>query len=113
MAVTKILLDCIDQKLIVTEVPVITSGGVNNNTVIINFSAEWNGLEKSAIFFTSNYKTVYEVPLTENEVTIPAEVLSEPGTLYVGVRGYSSADTLVKPSDLVKLKIVPGAPPGK
>ena len=111
MAVTKILLDCTDQNLIVTEVPVIASGGINDNAVVITFSAEWNGLAKSAIFFTSNYKTIYEVVLTNNEGTIPAEVLNEPGTLYVGVRGVNSGGVVVKTSSLVKFKIVPGAPP--
>lgn len=111
MATTKILLDCTDQKLIVTEVPVIASGGINDNAVVITFSAHWDGLAKSAIFFTSNYKTIYEVVLTNNECTVPAEVLNEPGTLYVGVRGVNSGGVIVKTSSLVKFKIVPGAPP--
>lgn len=111
MAMTKILLDCTDQNLIVTEAPVIASGGINDNMLVINFSAEWSNLAKSAIFFTSNYKTIYEAVLTNGECTIPAEVLTEAATLYIGVRGYNSDDVLVKPSTLVKFKIVPGAPP--
>ena len=111
MAVTKVLLDCVDQKLIVTEVPVIASGGINDNVVVITFTAEWNGLAKSAIFFTSNYKTIYEVVLTNGEATIPAEVLNEPGELFIGVRGVNSGGVIVKTSSLVKFKIVPGAPP--
>lgn len=111
MAMTKILLDCTDQNLIVTEAPVIASGGINDNMLVINFSAEWSSLAKSAIFFTSNYKTIYEAVLTSGECTIPAEVLTEPATLYIGVRGVNSDDVIVKTSSLVKFKIVPGAPP--
>lgn len=111
MAMTKILLDCTDQNLIVTEAPVIASGGINDNMLVISFSAEWSSLAKSAIFFTSKYKTVYEAVLTNGECTIPAEVLTEPATLYIGVRGVNSDGVIVKTSTLVKFKIVPGAPP--
>lgn len=107
---TIIRLDCMDQKLIVNNAPLISSGGINGNTVEVNFSSEWNEFTKSAVFFSSNYETVYEVILTDNKCTIPVEVLDKAGTLFVGVRGVKSA--VVKTSSLVKFKVVEGAPIG-
>ena len=38
MANTKILLDCIDRSLIVAELPMVTTGGVNDNIIEVNFT---------------------------------------------------------------------------
>lgn len=111
MANTKILLDCIDQNLVVAESPVISSGGANSTTIEVNFSTEWGGLGKSAVFFTDKNKTVYEIVLVNNACVVPAEVLTDTGYLFIGVRGVG-ADGIVKPSSIIKYKISKGAPVG-
>lgn len=112
MASTIIKLDCIDKKLIANEVPVIASGGVNDTTIEVNFSTEWDGLGKSAVFFNEKYETVYEVVLTNNACTIPGEVLTDPGYIFIGVRGVDADETVVKTSTLVRFKLANGAPVG-
>ena len=109
---TIIKLDCTDQNLIATEIPVIASGGVNDKKIEVNFSSEWDGLGRSAVFFTQKYKTVYEVVLVNDSCTIPSEVLTDPTYLFIGVRGVDSNENLVKTSSLVKFRIVDGAPVG-
>lgn len=111
MANTVIKLDCIDQNLIVAESPVISSGGANSTTIEVNFSTEWGGLGKSAVFFTDKNKTVYEIVLVNNACIVPAEVLTDTGYLFIGVRGVG-ADGIVKPSSIVKYKVSKGAPVG-
>lgn len=111
MANTRIVLDCIDQELIVNKAPVVASGGTNETILEVNFSSHWDGLGKSAVFFTSNYKTVYEIVMSNNECTVPYEALIEHGYMYIGVRGVDSSG-VIKTSSLVKYKIVKGAPVG-
>jgi hypothetical protein len=112
MASTIVKLDCVDKKLIANEVPVIASGGVNDTTIEVNFSTEWDGLGKSAVFFNEKYETVYEVVLTNDACTIPGEVLTDPGYIFIGVRGVDADENVVKPSTLVRFKLLNGAPVG-
>lgn len=109
---TTISLVANDQLLSVALNPKIASGDVKSVTLHVDFSAEWDGFAKSAVFFTLNDETVFEKVLVSNECTIPAEVLAESGILYIGVRGVNSGNNTVKTSTLVKYKIEEGAPAG-
>jgi hypothetical protein len=101
-----------DQKLTVALGPKLASGDKNSVYLHTIFSSHWNGFVKSAVFFTSWDKTVYEVLLDNNECVIPHEVLTLSGDLYIGVRGVDPDTYAVKTSTLVKYRIEKGAPVG-
>jgi hypothetical protein len=47
--------------------------------------------------------------MAEDKCKVPWEVLSEPGTLFIGIRGVDSEDVEIKTSTEVKLKVLKGA----
>ena len=109
---TTINLFASDQLLTVVFKPKLASGDMNSVLLHVDFDSIWDRFTKSAVFFTSNDDTVYEMILTDGECTVPHEVLAESGTLFIGVRGVA-ADNAVKTSTLVKYKIDDGAPVGE
>ena len=110
---TTIGLSANDQLLAVTLNPKVASGQQNTVDIRVEFSDDWDGFAKSAVFFTSNdTNTIYEKVLTNGECVIPAEVMSKDGVLYIGVRGVNSQNNEVKTTSLVKYKITEGTPSG-
>lgn len=109
---TYIRLAANDQKLTVAMGPKLASGDQNSVSLHTAFSGHWKGYEKSAVFFTSWDKTVYEVLLDDNECVVPHEVLKLSGDLYIGIRGVDPDTYAVKTSTLVKYRIEKGAPMG-
>lgn len=109
---TKISLVATDQLLSVALQPKVASGDQNSVELHVDFDSEWDGYGKSAVFFTSDDDTVYEMVLTDGNCVIPHEVLANAGVLYIGVRGVNSDNNAVKTSSLVKYKIAEGAPAG-
>jgi hypothetical protein len=100
-----------DQHLSVTAQPKIASGDQNSVLLHVDLTAEWDGYGTSAVFFTGEDSTVYEVILVDGNCTVPHEVLADAGLLYIGIRGVK--DDMIKTSSLVKYKIVQGAPVGE
>lgn len=91
----------------------LVEGAVNVNIVQFVFSADWDGLTKTAVFQAGSDK--YSVLLDEsNETPIPWEVLQNPRrTLYAGVYGTVGGD-LVLPTIWASLgTIQEGATPGQ
>lgn len=109
---TTISLVATDQLLSVALQPKVASGDQNSVELHVDFDSEWDGYGKSAVFFTSENNTVYEMVLTNGNCVIPHEVLAKPCDLYIGVRGVNSGNNAVKTSSLVKYKIIKGAPAG-
>lgn len=107
---TQIDLITTDQVLTVVQRPTIASGDQNSVNVQVEFDAFWDSYAKSVVFFTDKNPTVYEAVLTDSICTIPREVLSESGRLFIGVRGVNG--NKIKTSTLVRYKIVEGAPAG-
>ena len=102
-----------DQLLTVVLNPKLTSGDQNTTDIHVDFSEDWDGFAKSAVFFTSNdTNTVYEKVMTNNTCIIPAEVMAKRGILYIGVRGVNASENEVKTTSLVKYIISEGAPSG-
>lgn len=102
-----------DQLLTVVLNPKLTSGDQNTADIHVDFSEDWDGFAKSAVFFTSNdTNTVYEKVMTNNKCIIPAEVMVKRGILYIGVRGVNASENEVKTTSLVKYIISEGAPSG-
>lgn len=97
-------------KLTVRKKEQITSGSVNVYPVTFEFSEDWEGLDKVAVF-RAGEKTVSIQ--TDGETTIPWEVLKEPGfVLYAGVYGTKGAE-IVLPTIWAQLnRIEVGTAPG-
>lgn len=109
---TNIQIQCIDQVLTITNEPIVASGGVNEDTVTFDFCPLWDGLVKTATFYTDKEpEDIYEVVLSEDSCVIPHEVLSDEGVLNIGVRGMSD-DVVIRTTATIKYKIIKGAPRG-
>lgn len=82
-------------QLTVREKEPITSGSVNVYPVQFEFSEDWDGLEKTAIFQAGCMEKT--VSLTGGACTVPAEVLSDPGGYYLmaGVCGKQGESTVL------------------
>lgn len=102
---------CEDQRLLVTQSPVIASGDVNTDRVYFDFSEEWNNFTKIAVFFRDKGVTYYHDLLDENvEAVIPKEVLQDEGYFYFGVTGVNKDDdTQLLTSQIIKYRVVKGA----
>ena len=102
-----------DQLLQVTVNPTISSGEQNTVEVHVDFSDDWDGFSKSAVFFTSlNKNAIYEIVMTDGKCIVPAEVMEKECMLFIGVRGVNSNNNEVKTTSLVKYKISEGTPTG-
>lgn len=100
-----------DLVLAATRMPRVSCNNQNSVKLHVDFDTAWDGYAKSAVFYTSKDYTVYEVILSaDGECLVPAEVLIEEATLYIGVRGVKTASGEVKASTLVKYKVLPGTP---
>ena len=100
-----------DQVLAATRMPRVSCNNQNSVKLHVDFDTNWSGYAKSAVFSTSKDHTVYEVILSaDGECLVPAEVLIEEATLYIGVRGVKTASGEFKSSTLVKYKVLPGTP---
>ncbi len=98
-------------RLYVMEKELITSGSANIYPVRFEFSPDWDGLERTAIFQAGCRKK--SVPIVDGVCSVPAEVLSEPGRyLMMGVCG-KQGESVVLPTVWANLGwIVEGAVPG-
>lgn len=100
-----------DQVLTATRMPRVSCNNQNTVKLHVDFDTAWNGYARSAVFYTSKDPTPYEVILSsDGNCIVPAEVLIEEATLYIGVRGVKTASGEVKSSTLVKYKVLPGTP---
>lgn len=68
----------------------INAGEYNITTLNFEFSDEYEGLTKMAVF--SNCETSIKIAILNNQCTIPFEVLEEPGQVLLGVYGYEGED---------------------
>lgn len=97
---------CSDQSLRLTASPVIAGGGVNETMLSVEFSDEWDGFEKTAVFYR-NEDSVFHVMLEDGECLVPCEVLAEPGAFYFGIMGVHG-DTL-KTTEVLRYPVRMGA----
>lgn len=98
-------------QLTVREKEPITSGSVNVYQAQFEFSADWDGLEKTAVFQAGCAEKA--VPLSDGGCTVPAEVLVTAGNfLMAGVCGRSGENTVL-PTVWATLGLIhEGAVPG-
>lgn len=98
---------CIDQTLTVTNAPLISSGGIQTDSLKFDFCPMWDGFKKTAIFYRDESE-VYAVLVNENsEAIVPKEVLQNEGFFYFGVHGVSGDK--VRTSQVLRYRVVKGA----
>lgn len=96
-----------DQRLKITEAPILASGGQNETSVVFTFCEKWDGFVKTAIFYRDENEVYYCVLDAENTCVVPWEVCSESGTFYIGVFG--DKDGTRRTSTTVRYKVKRGA----
>lgn len=82
-----IKLKCVEQTLTIVNAPEISSGNVNYDTINFEFCSSWSGFTKTAIFYRKKAEPYYKVLDSSNNCTIPKEVLTDRGLIFIGVFG--------------------------
>ena len=96
-----------DQDLIITQKPLLASGDKDSVLLHVDFSTEWDGYSKTAIFYRSVNNVYHAVLDMNDECLIPWEVLASDGTMNFGV--YGIKDEIRKTTEVITYKIVKGA----
>lgn len=97
-----------DQRLIITDLPKLASGGFNETRVEFTFDSKWDGLIKTAMFYTDKSR-VYYIVIEDGAAVVPHEVLANEGILHFGVFGYNTDPKQTRTTELLHLTIVEGA----
>lgn len=88
----------------------LASGDVDSVFLDVSFDSSWDEFAaRTAVFYTSQDDTVFEMLLVDNKCTVPHEVLAKECTLFIGIRAVTTDGAKIKTSSIVKLKIVQGA----
>lgn len=103
-----IQVSCIDQVMTMTNTPVISSGGVREDSVSFSFCPLWDGYYKTAVFWRTEDDAYHVVLDDTNSCVIPDEVLMTDGALFFGVFGVNDAGDR-RTSDVLRYTIVKGA----
>ncbi|MDY4081157.1 MAG: hypothetical protein SOY97_05965 [Candidatus Metalachnospira sp.] len=100
-------IDCIDQTLVITNSPSLSSGDIENSKVAFNFDSAWERFTKTAIFY-QNEDNVYYSMLDDNDVcVIPWEAMQNKGTMYFGVYGQLDGTRIT--SEVIPYTVLKGA----
>lgn len=100
-----------DQVLLATLLPKVACNNINTVKLRVEFDSAWDGLTKTAVFYTSNDPTPYPVSIpATGECTIPHECLAYAGYLYISIRGDKASAGTVKSTTQIAYKILPGTP---
>ena len=94
-----------DQRLRLVNEALIASGGVDVLQIRFEFCDLWEGCGRTAVFYRDP-ETVYHVPVIDDLVTVPSEMLADEGHFYFGVFGVKSN---LRPTEVVKVNVVRGA----
>lgn len=92
-------------KTVVRKKELITSGSVNVYSVQFEFSADWDGLDKTAVFRAGDC-SIAVLLSSDHRCNIPWEVLQKPNLhLYAGVCG-TRGDNIVLPTIYVDFGVI-------
>lgn len=109
MSNTPIHVKIIDQKIQLTNTPLIASGSQGVLQVHCAFDVLWAGYEVTAVFFREEKGkalTVYHVPVYLSTAEVPWEVLKEEGYFYMGFMGVAEN---TRTTELIRLEVKRGA----
>lgn len=88
MGKTLIRVDCVDQRLYVSDAPAVASGGRNEDQIEFNFCPMWDGFEKVAVFRRKELPQPYASVIdSEGRCDVPWEVLVDKGWIRFNVVG--------------------------
>lgn len=100
----------IDQKIQLTNTPLIASGSEGVLQIHCAFDSLWSGYEVTAVFYREEKQginaPVYHVPVYLSSVTVPHEVLKSEGHFYFGFMGVAEN---TRTTEVIRLKIERGA----
>lgn len=100
----------VDQQLVFINRPVIASGGINEDYINFDFSEEWDGFAKIAIFYKYGEEEKYLSAIAEyGTCLIPYELTITPGKIYFGVIGGTQDRTIIYTSELAEYEVEQGA----
>ena len=97
------------QRIELTDAAMLVAGTVNEYTARFTFDADWDGLQRTAVFSCGDISR--EQLLTDDACTVPWEVLVSNGYLRVGVYGTKDGSRLPTIWTERRLYINPGAGP--
>lgn len=107
MSSTTINLKVVGQTLTMVGTPVVASGGINEDYLLIDFDSSWDNLAKIAIFYKKKGEIYYSLVDTENKCIVPQEVIATKGFMYLGICGVY--DDLQKTTQVIKYQITNGS----
>lgn len=102
-----IQVSCVDQTLVLTNTPLIASGGIEEDYVSFSFCPLWQDYFKTAVFWRSEAEAYHVVLDASNSCMIPVEVLQEDGAIFFGVFGVNE-DGVQRTSEVLRYTIVKG-----
>lgn len=108
MAKTVINARVIDQALLLDNLPVLASGGVDEIQVAFSFCNLWAGATKKTAVFFRDPVNVYHAEMESDTCTIPWEVYAAPGTVYMGAFA-EYADGTARTCEALPLTVNQGA----
>ena len=101
-------INCNDQALTITNMPLITSGDIGIDSVAFNFCPLWKGWTKTAVFWRNTDNVYYQVLDSNDSCIIPKEVLADSGILYLSVFGVDENEN-VRTAEILRYNIKAGA----
>lgn len=107
MSSTTINLKVVDQTLTMIGTPVVASGGINEDYLVIGFDSSWDNLAKIAVFYKQKGEIYYSLVDAENKCIVPQEVIATKGFMYLGICGVY--DDLQKTTQTIKYQITNGS----
>lgn len=103
-----ILVNVVDQQMVITNTPVVASGGINEDRIVFTFDETWNNFSKNAIFFNNINGQIWKREIkTDGSVIVPAEVIDSMCKVFFGVIGLSG--NIRKTTELCFYNIKQGA----
>ena len=103
-------LKCLDQVMNIVSLPTIASGGVEENTLEVEFCQQWDGFAKVAAFYKKEGKNITNVSfkvLQDNKCVFPNDITKTEGKIVIGIFGVK--DSVTRTSNLIEFKVVQGA----
>lgn len=105
MSYTQLNARITDQRLEVYNLPLLASGGENEVLIRCEFCDMWAGYGKTAVFYRKG-GPVYHATVYETDITVPWEVMTDPGIVFFGIMGVAEN---TRTTEVVRLTVEQGA----
>lgn len=105
MSYTQLSARITDQRLELYNLPLLASGGVEEIMIRCEFCELWDGYGKTAVFYRKG-GPVYHAAVYETDITVPWEVMTDPGVVFFGIMGEGEN---TRTTEVVRLTVEQGA----